>query len=92
MRISALVFVCAALLLAWPVSAIAQSDDVSALLERVEALYDQGKYEEAMPLAERTLGLDHPSVATGFNNLVELYRIQGRYIDAELLYERAVEF
>ena len=45
-----------------------------------------------MPLAERTLGLDHPSVATGFNNLVELYRIQGRYIDAELLYERAVEF
>lgn len=45
MRISALVFVCAALLLAWPVSAIAQSDDVSALLERVEALYDQGKYK-----------------------------------------------
>ena len=81
-----------ALLLAWPVSAIAQSDDVDALLERVEALYDQGKYEEAIPLAERTLGLDHPSVATGFNNLVELYRIQGRYIDAELLYERAVEF
>mgnify|MGYP001076611297 CR=1 FL=1 len=92
MRISALVFVCAALLLAWPVSAIALSDDVSALLERVEALYDQGKYEEAIPLAERTLSLDHPSVATGFNNLAEFYRIQGRYIDAELLYERAVEF
>ena len=71
MRILALVFVCAALLLAWPVSDIAQSDDVSALLERVEALYNQGKYEEAMPLAERTLGLDYPSVATGFNNLAD---------------------
>ena len=92
MRILALVFVCAALLQAWPVSAIAQSDDVIAFLARVEALYNQGKYEEAMPLAERTLGPDHPSVATGFYNLAELYRIQGRYTDAEPLYERAAEF
>jgi len=65
---------------------------VSALLERVEALYNQGKYEEAMPLAERTLGPDHPSVATGFSSLAELYRIQGGYTGAEPLYERAAEF
>ena len=58
----------------------------------MEALYDQGKYEKAIPLAERTLGPDYPSVGMGFNNLAELYRIQGRYTDAKPLYERAAEF
>ena len=54
----------------------------------------QGRYVEAEPLykraltiAEKTLGPDHPLVATGINNLASLYDIQGRYAEAESLYE-----
>ena len=55
-------------------------------------LEKQGRYSEAVPLAQRALALyekvlgpDHPDVATALNNLAELYRRQGRYADAEPL-------
>jgi tetratricopeptide (TPR) repeat protein len=44
----------------------------------------QGRYAEAEPplkralaIYEKTLGPDHPSVATGLNNLASLYEDQG---------------
>ena len=58
-------------------------------------LYNQGRFSEALPLAQRALGMrekalgpDHPEVATGLNNLALLYQAQGRYADAEPLYKR----
>ena len=36
------------------------------------------------------LGPDHPDVAASLNNLAELYRAQGKYADAEPLYQRAL--
>ena len=44
------------------------------------------------PLAiiERTLGPEHPRVATGLNNLAGLYRAQGHYSEAEPLYKWAL--
>jgi tetratricopeptide (TPR) repeat protein len=61
------------------------------------ALYQAGKFAEAVPLAqrvlaiaERALGSDHRDVATLLNNLAELCRRQGRYTDAEPLYKRAL--
>jgi hypothetical protein len=42
-------------------------------------------------LRESRLGADHPSVATGLNNLAELYRSQGRYSEAEPLYLRSLQ-
>ena len=39
---------------------------------------------------ERPQGPDHPSVAASLNNLAALYRIQGRYADAEPLYKRSL--
>ena len=36
------------------------------------------------------LGLDHPLVATSLNNLAELYRVQGKYTEAETLLKRAL--
>ncbi len=33
---------------------------------------------------------DHPHVATGLNNLAELYQAQGRYAEAEPLYRRSL--
>jgi tetratricopeptide (TPR) repeat protein len=80
-----------------PHAALAQGlDEATALNQQVTQLYNQGRYSEAIPLAQRVLticekalGPDHPDVATSLNNLAELYRVQGRYADAERLYERS---
>ncbi len=63
-------------------------------LDSLAVLYrDQGKYDEAEALYERSLaiwekalGKDHPDVATSLNNLAELYESQGKYVVAERLY------
>ena len=82
----------------WFVSpSIAQSGKAVELEKRVVALYQAGKYAEAIPLAqqvlaieEKALGPDHPNVAVALNNLAELYTAQGRYADAEPLYKRSL--
>ena len=57
----------------------------------------QGRYRQALPFAEEALRLgkeefnpDHPAAATLLNNLAELYRVQGRYAEAESLHRRAL--
>ncbi len=61
-------------------------------------LHDQGRYEEAEPLYQRSLeiyekalGGDHPSFAKTLNYLANLYRDQGRYEEAEPLFQRSLE-
>jgi tetratricopeptide (TPR) repeat protein len=56
----------------------------------------QGRYSEAEPLYQRSLGIweqqlgsDHPDVARSLNNLAEFYRAQERYSEAEPLYLRS---
>eukprot|EP00752_Nemacystus_decipiens_P014746 g13130.t2 len=56
----------------------------------------QGKYTEAEPLYERcqaifekTLGPEHPNVATMLNNRAGLLASQGKYSEAEPLYQRS---
>ena len=39
---------------------------------------------------EKTLGPEHPGVATALNNLAALYLAQGKYAEAEPLYQRAL--
>jgi Flp pilus assembly protein TadD len=81
-------------LLAIPYAAFAQGlDEATALNQQVTQLYNQGRYSQATPLAQRALGLrekalgpDHPDVAQSLNNLALLYANQSRYADAELLY------
>jgi tetratricopeptide (TPR) repeat protein len=72
-------------------------DETTALNKRLVELYNAGQYAEAIPIAQRllairekTLGRDHPNVATPLNNLAVLYRNQGRYADAEPLYQRSL--
>ena len=77
-----------------------QSDDLAEakrLNDEVVRLYGEGKYDEAIPFAERALaiqekalGPDHRQVATYLNNLAELYRAKGAYAKAEPLYQRAL--
>jgi tetratricopeptide (TPR) repeat protein len=62
------------------------------------ALYEsQGKYNEAeslclqcLEITRKTLGENHPNVATSLNNLALLYNVQGNYADAKKLSQRAL--
>jgi CHAT domain-containing protein/Tfp pilus assembly protein PilF len=67
------------------------------LLAEFLRLYRAGKYDEALPLAERALeirekalGPDHPDIARSLNNLAILYHHKGDHAKAELLYQRGL--
>ena len=47
-------------------------------------------YKRSLAIWEKTLGPEHSDVATVLNNLADLYRVQGRYDEAEPLNERAL--
>ena len=75
----------------------AELQEAEKLNQQVEQLYQQGKYTEAIPLAEKALAIrekvlggEHPDVATSLNNLALLYDSQGNYTKAEPLYTRAL--
>ena len=88
------------------ISSISYADDkegehhpyvATGLHNLAELYYNQGKYEQALPLFqhslaiwEKTLGEHHPKVATSLNNLAEFYRTQGEYEQALLLFQRAI--
>ena len=94
-----LLILCGALWVA-AVSVSAQSEDLKEaeqLNGQVVQLYEAGRYDDAVPLAERvlairekTLGAEHPEVATALNNLALLYRVKGDYGRAEPLYQRTL--
>jgi hypothetical protein len=79
---------------AWPAQGI---NEATALNQQIIQLYSQGRYSEAIPLAQRVLtirekelGPDDLEVATALNNLASLYRAQGRYADSEPTFKRAL--
>lgn len=94
-----LLALCGALWVA-AVSVSAQSEDAEEskqLNGQVIQLYRAGRYDEAVPLAERalaisekTLGAEHPVIATLLNNLALLYKAKGDLGRAESLYQRAL--
>jgi len=71
---------------------LAESDRLAA---KVVELHKQGKYDEAMPLAERQvairekiLGPNDGGTAAAWINLAELYFAKKNYTEAEKLYQR----
>src|SRR5215471_9965033 len=67
------------------------------LYAQVVQLYGQGRYKEAISLAQRALaitekafGPEHRDVASSLNNLAVLYDSTGAYAKAEPLYQRAL--
>ena len=63
-----------------------ESAEVDRLQLRMIQLFHQGKYAEAIPLAEQVIailrrvqGSNSPELATALNNLAGLYDSQGRY-------------
>src|SRR5688500_6872933 len=82
------------------ISVSAQAEDLKEaerLNQQVIRLFGEGKYDEALPLAERSLairekalGAEHPAVAVSLFNLASLYNSKGVYARAEPLYQRAL--
>jgi tetratricopeptide (TPR) repeat protein len=64
--------------------------DPEALNRQVEQLCLAGKYVEATELAKEALALAGPVVAKALNNLATLYFVQGRDMDADPLFKRAL--
>ncbi|TRU31067.1 MAG: tetratricopeptide repeat protein [Microcystis aeruginosa Ma_MB_F_20061100_S20] len=71
--------------------------EAERLNQQVIQLYQQGKYNEAIPLAEqalairkKVLGDNHLDTATSLNNLALVYHSQGRYPEAEPLFQQAL--
>ena len=88
-RLAMVVLVCLACGIVLAGTAHAQ-DDPAALDAEVERLYQTGNYADAKEIAnrslairEKALGPDHPDVAFSINNLAEVYRMEGRFADAE---------
>jgi tetratricopeptide (TPR) repeat protein len=81
-----------------PGLAPAQSEAVLEPMRKGVGLFQAGRYREAEPLinealrrSERELGPDDPGTAAVRTTLANLYREQGRYSEAESLYQRALE-
>ncbi|UCJ13314.1 MAG: tetratricopeptide repeat protein [Phormidium sp. PBR-2020] len=73
-------------------------DEAHHLNQRVLQLLGEGRYEDAMPLAQQALeiretilGETHPDVAQSLNNLARLYWNQGNPSAAEPLLRRALD-
>src|SRR5438128_2732246 len=85
--------------LALTCNAFAQgTPDLDSLNKSVETLYNEGKYQEALPISlkalkvsEESFGPDHTNTATCLNNLAELYDSLADYVKAEPLYQRALK-
>ena len=81
--IAALAFL--VVLLVAPPAPHAQSPELVGAFERVQSLYSQGRYEEAIPVAqeavrlsEQEIGPEHRASAEMLNNLALMYNAQGR--------------
>ncbi len=84
-------------LLAWGGAPLCAQEDVEALTAQVLRLYQDGRWQEALPLAEQVLrtreaafGPDHPDTAQSLNNLAELHRCLGDFSRAEPLFLRSL--
>ena len=83
-------------ILACPAS-LAEDDEPKALNQQVDQLIKQGKYREAIPIAEqavevakRTRGQEDPETADALSNLGLLFQIMGDYAEAEPLHQEAL--
>jgi tetratricopeptide (TPR) repeat protein len=68
-----------------------------SLLKESRALFRKGDHEraikignQALEVAEKSVGPDHPDVVKSLNGLASIYYAQGRYAEAEPLYIRSL--
>src|SRR5260370_296754 len=75
-----------------------QLREAEQLNRKVERLFREGKYPDAVEFARQALeirkqvqGKQHPSHTTSLNNLAEIYRAMGDYAKAEPMFRQALE-
>src|SRR5208337_2664697 len=78
-------------------ASLAQDDELGSLNQRIYKLFAEGKYQEAIPLAEKAVeittrvrGPEDPETATSLNNLGELYFNVYQYTKALALLQEAL--
>src|SRR5271165_6230530 len=76
----------------------AEDDSPAELNRRIDELYNEGKFKEAIPLAEKLVALikqargeEDAETAASINLLAHLYERTGDYAGAEPLYKEALE-
>jgi tetratricopeptide (TPR) repeat protein len=86
------------LIISFTISAHAQEKLWNELYDKLDMLYQQGRYSEAenvakdsLQVAEKTFGPDHPKMATSLNNLAFLYNAQGNYAESEPLLKQSLK-
>jgi tetratricopeptide (TPR) repeat protein len=97
-RLAAVVLVALVWSIALAGAAHAQgTDELARLRSEVSRLHGQGKYADAIPIAERYVALarqkhgeEHADFALALDWLASVYRAQGRNTEAERLYTRAL--
>jgi tetratricopeptide (TPR) repeat protein len=79
-------------------AASAQVDDLSALNRQVSQLFQLGKIQEAIPIAERAVEVAKRArvpnpleTANALNNLGLLFRNRGKYAEALPLYQESLQ-
>jgi hypothetical protein len=85
------------LVLLWPVTATAQSEDLAALMRRITELSRASRYADAIPHARRLVaeaekmaGKDHQLTAMTLFTLADLHRMQGQFHEAEPMLKRVL--
>lgn len=73
-----------------PATAQESLEEARSFNQEVVRLYEQGRYDAALPFAQRALaiqekvlGPEHPNVAMSLNDLALLYRAKGDYARAD---------
>ena len=81
----------------WPGTTHGQSAALTGAFNRYSQFYAEGRYQEALPFSEEAgrlvtheFGLDHPNTATLLDDLATLHQAQGRYAEAEPLFQRSL--
>ena len=70
----------------WPFTALARFYEAKSLWQLTEA-----RWSERLEMTDQRFGPEHLDTTTSLNNLAEVYRSMGRYVEAEPLYVRALE-
>ncbi len=97
MRITIRLLLSVMMVLLSAISTFAQEALWKELDTKFNMLYERGQYseavrvaEDALKVAEKTFGPDHPDLAMSLNKLALLYLVQGKYAESEPLQKRAL--
>jgi len=55
------------------------------------SLKEQKRYQEVLELHEKVLGKEHPDLVASINDLANLYKIDGNFVEAESMFKKALD-